>query len=254
MEDNTKMAMSSHAAYERITTAKTVVLFVHGIQGSPLQFKWFVNSLPSNIDYKCILLPGHGGSVARFKKTGSKEWQRYINKLCTELRTKYERVVYVGHSMGCLLGINATKLDDKCFDAMLLLACPTVLSPTVKYFVDNFRAVKGSKLKDPHIEAIKKANSVYAKSPYSYLSCVRPYIGLFKLIAEARTQVSNLQIPIVLVHSEHDEIVSQKSLVSFRGLIGVKSIIVPASGHFLYSPDAKNSIIEELEKLIQIVE
>lgn len=129
MEGNAKMVMSLHAAYERITTAKTVVLFVHGIQGSPLQFKWLVSRLPSNIDYKCILLPGHGGSVAWFKKTGSKEWQRYINELCREKRTKYERVVYVVHSMGCLLGINTTKVDDNCFDAMLLLACPIMLSP-----------------------------------------------------------------------------------------------------------------------------
>lgn len=42
--------------------------------------------------------------------------------------------------------------------------------------------------------------------------------------------------------------------VPFKKLTCIKPFIVPESGHFLYSTDAKNSITKELEELIQMVE
>ena len=62
-----------HTAFRRETGARTTVLMVHGIMGSPDQFRFLADAIESRnaesnvqIDYSCVLLPGHGGSVRDF--------------------------------------------------------------------------------------------------------------------------------------------------------------------------------------------
>ena len=52
-----------HAAYSRISESDTIVVFVHGIQGSPRQFNYIASNVPKHIDYMCVLLPGHGKTI-----------------------------------------------------------------------------------------------------------------------------------------------------------------------------------------------
>jgi len=243
---------SAHTAYERRTAAKTLVLCVHGIQGSPLQFEWLVKSLPSDVDYKCILLPGHGTTIQNFRKTGAAEWVEYTYRACMDAKEKYKCVIYVGHSMGCLLGINAAASLDMHFDAMLLMACPIRLKPSIRYFVNNYRAVAGCRAADPYVDAVRRSNSVRANSPYQYLSCIKPYVGLFKLTRKAKKQLADLRTPVTLIHSEKDEIVSKKSLATFENNTNNKPIVAAESGHFLYTSEAKRKIQEELNHLIFI--
>lgn len=53
-------------------TPDTVVLCVHGIQGSPSQFDWIISSLPAHIAAENLLLPGHGEDVRAFRSSGMK--------------------------------------------------------------------------------------------------------------------------------------------------------------------------------------
>lgn len=247
------METNCHVELKRITASKTIVLCVHGIQGTPLQFKWIVSSLPEDIDYLCILLPGHGEGVEHFRKVGEAEWRDYLFKVFKQLKSKYDRIIYVGHSMGCLLGITLASIDKNAFAAMLLLACPLVLKPTVKYFINNIRAVVGNELCDPYVNAIYNANSVRIRSPFQIFICIKPYWNLFKLIAKARRQIVNLEMPIILIFSDNDEIVSKNSLMRFDSCIHAKYIIVPQSGHFLYSVTARKMILSELQSIIDTV-
>ena len=98
------------------------VLFVHGIQGSPKQFEWMIESLPSDVDAINVLLPGHGSDVRNFRKIHMSTWKEYICELTDRLNEKYDYVFYVGHSMGCLLGIDALMKKRRCYRAMILMA------------------------------------------------------------------------------------------------------------------------------------
>lgn len=244
------METNCHVELKRITTSKTIVLCVHGIQGSPLQFEWIVSSLPEDIDYLCVLLPGHGEGVEHFRKVGEAEWRGYLFEVLRKLRNKYDRIIYVGHSMGCLLGITLASTDENAFDAMLLLACPLALKPTVKYFINNVKAVVGNELCDPYVNAVHNANSVRLCSPFQIFTCIKPYWSLFKLIAKARRQIADWKIPTILIHSDSDEIVSKNSLMRFDRCTDVKHMIVPQSGHFLYSVTARKMILSELQSTI----
>lgn len=84
--------------------AKLAVLFVHGIQGQPKQFQFLTDALPSSVEGRAILLPGHGKTAREFHAVGRADWQAAVRKETEALLAQGKRVLYVGHSMGCLQG------------------------------------------------------------------------------------------------------------------------------------------------------
>ncbi len=243
-----------HEPYRRMTGADTVVLCVHGIQGSPAQFRWLVESLPESVDYQCLLLPGHGGTTREFAGADDKAWRNCVQEAAHELRARYKRVIYVGHSMGCLLGILAAVRAGVRFDGMLLMACPLALRPTVRYAANNWKAAVQKTPSNRWVRAAQEANSVSAAHPIAYLSCIKPYIGLFRLMAEARGALPQLNAPVIAVHSEMDEIVSIRSLGLLERKAQAQTMIAEESGHFLYSDKARGKITGELLGLIDSAE
>ncbi len=240
---------------QRDTRADTIILFVHGIQGSPSQFNWLADRLPEQVDYMCLLLPGHGASAKEFAKAGHSEWLSFVQQTIDDLSEKYRRIIYVGHSMGCLLGILAANRGGEKICGMLLLACPLKLRPTLRYALNNWRSVIQQNPSDPWVKAAKEANSVRVKHPFEYLMCIKPYLGLLWLMWMTRKELFRTndflkKLPVVAVHSDGDEIVGKKSLELLKCQINAKTQIVPASGHFLYSEKARQSISDELMLLL----
>lgn len=235
---------------KRSSSANTVVLFVHGIQGSPSQFAWLAEMLPDHVDYLCLLLPGHGASIREFSAAGYREWTKSVFETIHSLSSRYQRIIYVGHSMGCLLGILSAAADAPSPDSMLLLACPLVLRPTLHYFLNNYRSVIQKTPSDPWIMAAKEANSVHARHPIAYVCCIKPYLSLLKLMGKARKILPRLTMPIIAVHSERDEIVGRKSLTRLSKHAHAETLLASGSGHFLYSEEAKQFIANRLFSLL----
>lgn len=76
-----------HTAFRRETGARTTILMVHGIMGSPDQFRFLADAIESRnaesnvqIDYFCVLLPGHGGSVRDFASARAADWKNFIHE------------------------------------------------------------------------------------------------------------------------------------------------------------------------------
>lgn len=239
-----------HSTYQRITGNDTLVLCVHGIQGSPSQFSYLTDRLPADVDFLCPILPGHGGSVSEFARADSSEWLRFLREMLSDLVLRYKRIVYVGHSMGCLLGILAAAEGIAEFSGMLLLACPLALRPTVRYALNNWRAVTQKNPSSPWVQAAKDANSVSCRSPFAYLICIKPYLGLFRLMIMAKRTLAPLKAPVIALHSDGDEIVSRKSLSILSTRAHADTALVPDSGHFLYSSAARQIILQRLLSLL----
>jgi len=232
---------------ERLTGADTVVLCVHGIQGNPSKFLWLTRRLPAEIDYLCVLLPGHGISSKEFAQSGSKEWLDFLRHTLQELSQKYRRIICVGHSMGSLLGILAA--SDRTFPALhglMLLSCPFSLGKATRYavgrwFTGLFSEVPKLKTDDEDtVSARLLQHPMYPK----------PYLGLFQLMSMARRQLSMLKLPVFAVHSDGDEIVSPRSLELLARHARARTVVVPESGHFLYSEAAQQMIIDGLFSLL----
>ena len=50
------------------------IVLVHGIQGRPEQFRFLTERLPDGISVRSVLLPGHGGGVKAFRRSGRRQW------------------------------------------------------------------------------------------------------------------------------------------------------------------------------------
>lgn len=239
-----------HCEKKRIRGSDTLVLLIHGIQGTPSQFDFLLPELPDSVDYRSILLPGHGQTAAEFRATWDTEWKDYVHRVCEEAAGKYERIFFVGHSMGCLLGIDAQAAGVIGFSGMLLLAPPMKVKLSMRH---SFRMVQTvlTRKKDPEIcRILNEMSSVKVSNPLSYLTCLKPYIGLFKLIFAARKQLKTLRLPIVAVRSETDELVSPKSLAYFREKENCETMEAPHSGHYLYSGEAQKLVAARMREML----
>ena len=239
-----------HCAFSRCSGSKEIVLFVHGIQGSPEQFRELTACLPEHIDTMSLLLPGHGGSLRDFRRAGKREWLEYFCGLCGKLSESYEKVFFVGHSLGCLIGIEAAASGAICFDGMLLIACPIRIRPSMRYFAMGWRAIVSNASSDAYVRAAREANSVEVKHPLELLTCVKPYAGLALLIAQSGRKIKRQRARICMIQSDRDEIVSARSMDVVGEMENAKAVVVPGSGHFFYSADAQEIIRRELFALL----
>ena len=224
------------------------VLCVHGIQGSPRQFEWLLRALPEDIRSVNLTLPGHGGGVREFRQSSMAQWQKAVDDALIALSAQYD-VLFVGHSMGCLLGIDACARRVGSVRALALLACPLRIRPTWRYLRNNFLAVLGRRLEDPFVAAAREMNGVQADHPAAYLSCARQYLQLLMKIRGTRALLPRIAAPMLAFQSEWDEIVSAASLRAFESLPNARAHIAKGSGHYLYSESAQAEILDSILKL-----
>ena len=229
---------------------RLAVLCVHGIQGTPRQFDWLIRALPQTVPAVNLTLPGHGGGVKDFRGSSMSQWQAAVDRALEELSAEHE-VLFIGHSMGCLLGIDACARNIGDVRTLVLLACPLRIRPSWRYVRNNYLAAAGRRLDDPFVAAAQQMNGVSAGHPLAYLTCARQYLQLLKKIRAVRGLLSKIDAPVLAVQSERDEIVSGASLRSLAALPGARTLIVQDSGHFLYSESARAEITDAVLRLIQ---
>ena len=83
-----------HKEYVKINDeSNTVVLFIHGIVGTPNHFNEFVPLVPESISVYNLLLDGHGKGVKDFSKASMKKWESQVATVVEELSIK---IVYPG--------------------------------------------------------------------------------------------------------------------------------------------------------------
>ena len=108
------------------------VLFVHGIQGSPSQLDFLISRLPHSVTVCNVLLPGHGTTIREFRNSSSSQWLPAVRDAAQKMKSQCERLYFVGHSMGCLLGLLIENELPGVFSGMLLLCCPFFVQPTLR--------------------------------------------------------------------------------------------------------------------------
>ncbi len=227
---------------------RTGVLMVHGIQGSPKQFSFLADALPNDIITTCLLLPGHGAGVSQFRQSGQKLWLSSVVDAACEMRFQCSNLIFVGHSMGCLLGLLAEKENPGLFDGMILLCCPFSLRLTFRYLKNNALSFQ-KKPVDPYVLATKEANGVNASTPFAYLFCLHPYMELFRLIRHVR-KMKFPSTPAYYFFSCRDEIVSPRSAVIAREHEADRVCFLENCGHQYFTEAAKQEIINTLLKAL----
>ena len=231
---------------------ETAYLFVHGIQGSPAQFRFLTERLPEDIRVRNLVLPGHGADVKAFRRSGQEQWLAVVRQAAGELRGQCDRLIFVGHSMGCLLGLETERECPGTFAGMVLLCCPFHIRPTARHFRNGFLASRPERATDDaFVRAAREANSVTAVHPAQYLTCARPYLELLRLMRTVRKDGTTPACSVRFLFSEKDEIVSPRAARFVRERFGAEPELLPGCGHNWFSAEGKEQIYTMVKALIQ---
>lgn len=246
-----------HQEYKRIVkNSKTAVLFIHGIIGSPHQFRDLIPLVPESFSIHNMLLPGHGGDTRSFGKASMKQWEDATEKALLSLAATCENIIVVGHSMGTLLAITlALKHPDK-IKLLFLQAVPLFPMPRYQAFQVAHAILYKDESKYTKIEA--QARDAYSITPdrdlTQYKGWYKRYIELFKKAREIRLRLGEITVPCIAIQSRQDELVSNRSEETLRNFDNILTYSLANSAHYIYSKEDKETMLwyfkEQMNKFI----
>lgn len=229
--------------------ADTVVVFIHGILGSPAQFdSLFIQAIGRGYSAVSVLLPGHGGSAA-FHESNATQWLAYVYDQIGVLSKRYVNILLVGHSMGGLLAIHTALKYPESVKRLFCIALPLHLKLSLRSIRMSlvFMLRRADKSSNRFIQAALAACSVTPDSVREYIRWLPNFIGLSSLTKKTRAALGTLQTKIVICFCAKDESVAYKSIRTARkGLTQCvyELCVLPHAGHFLFS-DSDTALLHQ---------
>lgn len=225
-----------HREYKRIIeNSKKVILFIHGILGTPNHFECFISLVPDNISVYNVLLDGHGKGVKEFSKTSMKKWKKQIDDIVNELCSSCEEIYIVAHSMGCLLALEQSVKNSK-ISKMFLLAAPLKLSLKPQMFINSLKVYFNKIDVDDEVGmAAKKCCGIHHdKNIFKYFGWIPRFLELFSEIKQTRNIINKVSVPCSVYLSCKDEMVSLSSQKFLKDNSNFLITQLEKSGHFFY--------------------
>ena len=217
----------------------TVIVFIHGILGSPLQFD-FIIPVAQAYGYSIVnlLLPGHGGNGKAFAKNNARAWEHYLNNHLTAMRDRYTRIILVSHSLGCLLAIQSYLNNPDKIIGIFCLGIPLSIRAFPGGIGTSLKVAFGCiKDSDDVAMAAKRVYGVSNQSLWVYPMWVPRFIDLFILAKAVKKQLYQVKVPMCILQSKKDEYVSLKSIKVLQTQLTHCEIaikLLPNSCHFYY--------------------
>ena len=233
--------------------AKTAVLFIHGIIGTPAHFKDFVSLVPESFSVCNLLLDGHGKGVEDFSKTSMNKWKNQVREKVEELKQSHENIIIAAHSMGTLFAINEAFLSPDKISCIYLLAAPLkiflrpqALKNAVKVYFNKISP------QDTIGKATREAYGIERdKRFWKYLGWIPRYLELFSEIKKTRELIPLLKTRVLCFQSENDEMVSMKALEYLKKNENISLEILKNSYHFYYNDEDYKLILDKFSEVLK---
>lgn len=224
-----------------IPGAKTAVLFMHGIAGSPDHFRTLLpleELIPADWSVYNVLMDGHGKGVKEFSRSSMEKWKTQVMGIFNDLCETHERVIIVGHSMGTLFAVQMALRRPEKVPFIFLIACP------LRVGVKPFGAANLIKLSyglldncDPIQEATGKVSSITQTwKSWEYIGWLPRLAELIREMHCTAELVSDLKVKCIAFQSKCDELVSCRSCKILRSSGRVEVYGLGKSTHFYYDP------------------
>jgi len=239
-----------------IPGAKTAVLFMHGIAGTPDHFRTLLpleDLIPESWSVCNLLMPGHGGQPEDFSHSSLQKWEAYCRNWFTQLCSTHEQVVLVGHSMGTLFAMRMALECPEKVPFLFLIEVP--LRVGVKLFgVCNLIRFAFGKLNltDPVQEAVSRVCSITPTwKVWRYIGWLPRLVELIRAMHDTARYVPQLRVDTVAYQAKRDELVSDRSrkILMASGNIDVR--LLEKSTHFYYHPEEILSIRDNFSERIE---
>ncbi len=224
---------------------KRAALLVHGFMGKSGQFAFLDGALKdAGYDVHALTLAGHGGTLDEFTRHGRADWRRSVDESLARLREEYDEIHIVGHSMGGLLAVNAAAQNPDKLERITALALPLFLKLTARGFHIRVRTLGKPREDDgDEVRAARALCGVAGITLWNAPRLLPNTFGLFAVMRRTRGALLRLTVPLTVVNSKNDELVSNRALAFVRdALPGCETVELGESSHFWYS-DADRAAI-----------
>lgn len=243
-----------HHEIKKLNDTKTIILFIHGICGSPNHFVDLIDIVPQDISVYNILLDGHGKKTKDFSKTSMKMWENQVEKIIFDLTQKYENIYIVAHSMGTLFSIDHALKNSK-IKGLFFLASPLKLFLKPKMSINAIKLYLNIiKENDLEVIAAKERCSISLdKNPFKYLGWIPRFIDLFRKIRKTRKNIDQLETNCIAIQSYRDEVVSRRAVKYLNKSKNMNIIMLEKSSHYYYDSNDYILVLEKFKEFVDLI-
>jgi carboxylesterase len=229
---------------------KTGILLLHGFTGSPFEMKYLVEAAQNKgYTVEAPLFKGHGTSVKELKSAHWIHWFEDAKKALFNLRKKCNKIVIIGLSMGATIGLHLA--------AHYQVEGVAALSPSIKlkpfklrycrYLYPIIRYIRKNKTKNFSEDFRQLDKMSYPKVP------IKSIRQLHELNKHVMDDLTDIYVPILLMHSAKDKVIDAKSVRGMHDKISSAHKIMlqlKESGHIMSLDVEKEIVIREVLKFI----
>jgi carboxylesterase len=225
------------------------VLLIHGWTTTSYELRHLGKYLnESGYTVFAPLLRGHGTVPKDLENVRWEDWMKDVEVAYTKLKENYQQIYVGGTSIGSCLTIMLAK-NHPDISGLILMAMPykikfeRILIP----FAHLSKKIKkyNKKYYPPTFGAINTITRLISYQSYSLDSALET----FKLVQEARKNISYISQPAFLIQSLSDHVVSRKSLEKIYNLLASKikkKKYIKRAYHTFISDIKNESIFKEI--------
>ena len=233
--------------------ADSILFYIHGILGSPFEFRRIIEWLKvDSVDYKAILLPGHGDSGSSFSGSSESHWRNHVENELAILKNSYSKIFLIGHSLGGLLALNVSVKTH--VDGIVLLNTPIKTRMSIRQIGMSMRVLFSSKTKfDPMLDTYRKTFSVGLNDWWTLPFWLNRLLDVNRIARRTISILHKIDTPVLIYQSRHDETVHPVSAEILKHHLGGNLISLKYlnhSTHAYFVDEEFNEIIKGIVKLI----
>lgn len=232
------------------------ILYIHGIMGSPLEFRRIAEALEDeNIHFKALLLPGHGSNGYDFARTSANCWQTHVIQEIGDLKKSHSKLILIGHSLGGLLALNASLLCP--VDGIVLLNTPIKTRVSIQQISMSLRVLLSSgKANDTMICTYRETFSVALGDWWTLPLWIPRLLDVNRVASQTEKILNEVKVQVILFQSIHDETVNPKSAEILKRGLGdhlMSLSYLNKSTHAYFVYEEFNEIIKGIKKFLSLI-
>ena len=194
------------------------------------------------------LLPGHGTSVARLRRTTAVDWTDAVADQIDRVAEHCRSIAIIGVSMGAVLAARAGITDPR-VESVVMLSPMFNLTGAKRWLIPFVRFVKPYAKKSARSLENHRVKGLYSYDRYPLDSLMQ----LQKLGAAVHSRLAELTVPMLVAGGRQDPYTSWEATVAVACRpVNAECELVecPSSGHVLpHEPDAPE-LLEQIHSFL----
>jgi carboxylesterase len=237
-----------------IKHARRTILYIHGLMGSPVEFRQLTDHLSiPNTNFKALLLPGHGGSGKYFAQHQAETWRTHVFKEIEYHFHFNDEMILIGHSLGGLLALQASIHYP--ISGMVLINTALRTRLTIQQIVLSLKVLLASKnTQDPIITTYRKTFSISTKDWWTFPLWIDRLLDVQRVASQTKKLLPEIRSRIHIFQSLHDETVHPISADILNNNLqqsSVKLTYLHNSMHAYFEKKDLQLIVRGIEALIK---